>query len=155
VCGNVQADKAAREAANQGGGLIALLARRIREAIGVIRLIERDRVVDLDRFDSDGLLGQYTWKLDQALLGRYTLRLYRGLTSKQASVLIQARTGHYQLNQYMSWIGVVEDAKCRCGIDDETIRHILYICPLWAEQRRTLQEAAGDRWGDVPYLLGR
>jgi hypothetical protein len=57
VCGNIQADKAVREVVNQGGGLIALLARRIREAIGVIRLIERDRVVDLDCFDSDGLLG--------------------------------------------------------------------------------------------------
>jgi ribonuclease HI len=154
VCGNVQADKAAREAANQGGGLTALPARRIREAMGVIKLIERDRVIDLDCFDSDGLPGQYTWKLDQALPGRHTLRLYRGLTSEQASVLIQARTGHCRLNQYMSLIGVVEDAKCRCGIDDETIRHILCVCPLWAEQRRTLQEAAGDRWGDVPYLLG-
>jgi hypothetical protein len=121
----------------------------------VIELIERDRAVDLDCFDSAGLPGRYTWKLDQALPGRHTLRVYRGLTSEQASVLIQARTGHCRLNQYMSWIGVVEDAKCRCGIDDETIRHILCVCPLWAEQRRTLQEAAGDWWGDVPYLLGR
>jgi hypothetical protein len=60
VCGNVQADRAAREAANKGGGLTALPARRIREAIGVIKLIERDRAVDLDCFNSAGLLGQYT-----------------------------------------------------------------------------------------------
>jgi ribonuclease HI len=60
VCANVQAEKAAREAANQEGGLTALPARRIREAMGVIKLIERDRVVDLDCFDSDGLPGQYT-----------------------------------------------------------------------------------------------
>jgi hypothetical protein len=64
VYGNVQADKAAREAANQRGGLTALPARRIREAIGIIKLIERDRVIDLDCFDLDSLLGQYTWKLD-------------------------------------------------------------------------------------------
>lgn len=54
----------------------------------------------------------------------------------------------------MSWIRIVEDAKCQCGIDDETIRHILCVCPLWTEQRKTLQKAVGDRWGDVPYLLG-
>jgi ribonuclease HI len=154
VCGNIQADKAAREVANQGGRLSAPPAKQIREAIGLIKLIERDRVVDPDCFDSDGLPGQYTWKLDQALPGRHTLQLYRGLTSEQASVLVQARTGYCRLNQYMSRIGVVEDAKCRCGIDDETIRHLLCVCPLWAEQRRVLQVAAGDRWGDVPYLLG-
>jgi hypothetical protein len=51
-------------------------------------------------------------------------------------------------------MGIVEDAKCSCRIDDETIRHILYVCPLWIEQRKTLRAAAGDRWGDVSYLLG-
>jgi ribonuclease HI len=154
VCGNTQADEAAREAANREGGLTAPLARRIREVTRVIRLIEQDRASDSNHFDPDGLPGQYTWKLDQALPGRHTLRLYGALTSEQASILIQARTGHCRLNQYLSRLGVVEEAKCRCGIDDETIRHILCVCPLWATQRRTLQAVAGDRQGDVSYLLG-
>jgi ribonuclease HI len=154
VCGNTQADEAAREAANREGGLTAPLARRIREATRVIRLIEQDRAADSNHFDPDGLPGQYTWKLDQALPGRHTLRLYGALTSEQASILIQVRTGHCRLNQYLSRLGVVEEAKCRCGIDDETIRHILCVCPLWATQRKTLQAVAGDRQGDVSYLLG-
>jgi hypothetical protein len=65
-----------------------------------------------------------------------------------------ARTGHCRLNQYLSRIGIVEEAKCPCGTDDETVRHVLYVCPLWATQRKTLQAVAGDRCGDVPYLLG-
>jgi hypothetical protein len=52
---NIEADKAAREAASQDGTLTAPLARRIREAIGVIRLVENDRKGDLTIFDSKGL----------------------------------------------------------------------------------------------------
>jgi ribonuclease HI len=154
VCGNTEADKAAREAASQDGTLTAPPARRIREAIGVIRLVENDRKGDLTIFDSEGLPSQYTWKLDQALPGQHTLRLYGAFSSEQASILIQARTGHCRLNQYLSRIGVVEEAKCPCGTDDETVRHVLCVCPLWAIQRKTLQAVAGDRWGDVSYLLG-
>jgi ribonuclease HI len=92
VCGNTQADEAARGAANWEGGLTAPLAGRIREATGVIRLIEQDQAADSNHLDLDSLSGQYTWKLDQALPGRSALRLYGALTSDQASILIQART---------------------------------------------------------------
>jgi hypothetical protein len=111
----------------------------------VIRLVENDRKSDLTLFDSEGLPGQYTWKLDQALLGRHTLRLYGAFSSEQASILIQARTGHCRLNQYLSRVGIVDEAKCPYGIDDETIRYVLCICPLWTVQRKTLQAIAGDR----------
>jgi hypothetical protein len=154
VCGNEQADKAARAAASQAGGLTAPLARRVREAAGLIKSIAHDRKCNSDQLDPEGLPGQFTWKPDQALPGRHTLRLYGAFTSEQASILIQARTGHCRLNQYLSRIGVVDDAKCSCGIDDETIRHILCVCPLWAEQRKTLRAVAGEREGDVSYLLG-
>lgn len=120
----------------------------------MIRLIESDRKSDPALFNSEGLSGQYTWKLDQALPGGHTLRLYGAVTSGQASIPIQVRTGHCRLNQYLSRIGVVEDAKCRCGIADETVRHILCVCPLWTVQRRTLGAIAGNRCGDVSYLLG-
>ena len=60
----------------------------------MIRLVENDRKGDLTLFDSEGLPGQYTWKLDQALPGQHTLRLHEAFSSEQASILIQARTGH-------------------------------------------------------------
>jgi hypothetical protein len=98
--------------------------------------------------------GQYTWKLDQALPGRHTLRLYGAFTSEQASILIQARTGHCRLNQYLSRIGVVNNPKCLYGLNDETISHILCVCPLWVEHREVLRVVAGEREGDLLYLLG-
>jgi hypothetical protein len=106
------------------------VAKRIREVTGLIRLIENDRKSEAALTSSEGLPGQDTWRLDQALLGQHILRLYRAFTSEQAAILIQARTGYCRLNQYLSRLGVVKEAKCRYGIDDETIRHVLYICSL-------------------------
>lgn len=31
---------------------------------------------------------------------------------------------------------------------------VISVCPLWARQRKELQAVAGDRWGDVSFLLG-
>ena len=122
--------------------------------VGVIRLINRDRSENPTLFDTTRLPGQYTWKMDQALPGKHTLRLYRSLTSDQAAILIQARTGHCRLNQYLSRIGVVDEAKCSCGNDEETIRHLILSCPRWTDERRELRETVGARSGDVSYLLG-
>jgi len=116
----------------------------------MIRLVENDWKSDLTLFDSEGLPAQHTWKLDQALPGQHTLRLYGAFSSEQASILIQARTGHCGLNQYLSRIGIVEEAKCPRGTNDEVVRYVICVCPLWAIQRKTLQTVGGDRW--VTYL---
>jgi ribonuclease HI len=154
VVGNEEADDAAREASSHTGKPTAPALERVREVAGVIRLINRDRSEDPNPFDTTRLPGQYTWKLDQALPGKHTLQLYGSLTSDQASILIQARTGHCRLNQYLSRAGLVDDAKCGCRDDDETIKHILLVCPRWTAKRGELRATAGDRSGDVPYLLG-
>jgi hypothetical protein len=105
-------------------------------------------------FDTTKLPGQYMWKMDKALPGKHTLYLYRSFTSDQTAILIQARTGHCRLNQYLSRIGLVDEAKCSCGDDEETIRHLILSCPRWTVERRELRGAVGARSGDVPYLLG-
>jgi hypothetical protein len=92
--------------------------------------------------------------MDQALPGKHTLQLYGSLKSDQASILIQARAGHCRLNQYLGRGGIVDSAKCEYGNDEQTVRHIILSCPQWAEPREELRAATGDRWGDVPYLLG-
>lgn len=48
----------------------------------------------------------------------------------------------------------MDDAKCGCGDDDETIKHILLSCLRWADERGELRAVAGDRSGDISYLLG-
>jgi len=91
--------------------------------------------------------------MDQALPGTHTLRLYGSLTSDQSAILIQARTGHCRLNQYLSRGGLVESAICECKQGEETIRHVILSCPQWAEERKELRTAAEGRAGDVPFLL--
>jgi hypothetical protein len=110
IVGNEEADEAARVASSQKGKPIAPALERVRKVERVIPLINRDRSKNLTPFDSTGLAGQYTWKTDQALPGKHTLRLYGSLTSDQTAVLIQARTGHYRLNQYLSRGGLVDSA---------------------------------------------
>jgi hypothetical protein len=155
VVGNEEVDDAAREASSHTGNPTAPALERVREVAGVIRLMHRDRSEDPDPFDTTRLPNEYPWKTDRALPGKYTLQQYGSLTSDQASILIQARTGHCQLNQYLSRAGLVDDAKCGCGEDNEMIEHVLLLCPRRADKGGELRAAAGDRSGDIPYLLGR
>jgi hypothetical protein len=57
IVDNEEADKVARVALSQKGRLIALALERVREAEGIIRLINRDRSDNLTLFDSLGLAG--------------------------------------------------------------------------------------------------
>jgi ribonuclease HI len=154
VVGNEEANDAAREASSQEGRPTALARERVREVGGVTRLINRDRSENLIPFDTTKLPGQYTWRMDKALPGKHTLYLDRALTSDQTAILIKARTGHCRLNQYLSRIGLVNEAKCSCGNDEETIKHLILSYSRYTEERRELREAVGARSGDVPYLLG-
>lgn len=47
-----------------------------------------------------------------------------------------------------------ESALCECEKGEETIEHVILACPNWTEARRALRTSVGDRWGDVPFLLG-
>jgi hypothetical protein len=76
------------------------------------------------------------------------------ISSEEASVLIQARTGHGRLNKSLYRLKIADTADCQCGEGEESIQHVLLHCPTWAAERAALQTAAGDRWGDMSYLLG-
>jgi hypothetical protein len=41
-----------------------------------------------------------------------------------------------------------------CGTADETIEHVLPLCPKWNVERLLLCEPVGDRYNDVPFVLG-
>jgi hypothetical protein len=69
-------------------------------------------------------------------------------------VLIQVRTRHCRLNQSLHRLKIVDTANCQCGEGEESVQHVLLHCPRWTAARAELQAAAGDRWGDVSYLLG-
>jgi ribonuclease HI len=154
VVGNEEANDAAREVSSQESRPTARVCERVREIRGVIRLINRDRSENPTPFDATGLPGQYTWRMDKALLGKHTLNLYRSLTSDQTAILIQARIGYCRLNQNLYRIGLVNEALYSCRKDEEIIGYLILSCPRWKAERRELREAVGARSGDVPYLLG-
>jgi hypothetical protein len=68
--------------------------------------------------------------------------------------MVQARTEHCGLNAFLFREKLADSPTCECGRGDETVLHVLLPCNLYAEARKELREAAGDRWGDAPYLLG-
>ena len=98
--------------------------------------------------------GRYTWSLDLALPGPHTLELYGALSSNEASMLIQARSNKSHLNSSLYRMRVADSAMCKCGHDDETIRHVILECPRWVAERSTLKQEVGPRWGDMAFLLG-
>ena len=154
ITGNEKANTVARQATAVQGKPTAPVDERIRELAGVLQLIEKDRSDNPILTRSHRRFGQYTWQLDQALPGKHTLALYGNISSEEASVLIQARSGHCRLNQSLYRLKIVDTADCQCGEGEETIQHVLLHCPRWAAARVELQVAAGDRWGEVSYLLG-
>ena len=85
IVGNGEADEAARAASSRKGKPLAPALERVREVEGVIRLINRDRSDDPTPFDSAGLAGQYTCKMDQALPGKHTLPTIRSFNVKSSS----------------------------------------------------------------------
>lgn len=91
--------------------------------------------------------------MDRAWSGEHTFRLYGALSSNDASILVQERTEHYGLNACLFRKKLADSLTCKCGRGDETMRHVLLHCEQWAEARKTLREAAGDRWEDASYLL--
>ena len=68
--------------------------------------------------------------------------------------MVQARVEHCGLNTCLFRIKLADSPSCDCGRGDETVLHVLLRCDRYAEARKPSREAAGDRWGDVFYLLG-
>jgi hypothetical protein len=58
------------------------------------------------------------------------------------------------LNRSLYTKGLKESAQCGCGRGDETVEHLLLVCPKWTEERNTLRKSVGERYNDVAYLLG-
>jgi hypothetical protein len=98
--------------------------------------------------------GSYTWKLDGALPSPHIATVYNALSAEEASILAQCRTGHSRLKSDLYRMKLVDSAGCECGATRETIKHVIYECPLLREDRQIAIEAVGHRWRDLSYILG-
>jgi len=154
IRGVAEARQAATSVIDNGSELTAAPAERVRELSGVLRLVKAERVKNLRNDEEDTCAKYYTWKMDKAWSGKHTLRLYGALSSDEASILVQARTEHCGLNACLFRKKLADSPACECGRGDETVLHVPLRCDKYAEARKALRDAAGDRWGDASYLLG-
>ena len=152
IVGNERAHHAAQETTAIGKIPTTDLARRVREHRAVSKLLVN--AVEAGTPEATITWGRYTYTLDSALPGKHTLQLYGPLSREDAGILAQARTGHTHLNEYRARIKQAESALCECGGGVESVKHVILQCPTWTTARQRLREAAGDRWGDVSFLLG-
>lgn len=152
VAGNDAADRAAREMTQAPGQPTRVPAFRVSERAKVMGRVRE--AVGRENMVPPALWGSCTYKLDAALPGKHVLKLYGMLSREEASILAQARTGHARVNAYLARIKAAENSKCDCGVGDETVSHVLLCCERWNHLRGGLKERAGQRWGDISYLLG-
>ena len=152
IVGNERAHQAAQETTAIGKSPTTDLERRVREHRAVSKLLVN--AVEADIPETTITWGRYTYTLDSALPGKLTLQLYGPLSREDAGILAQARTGHTHLNEYRPRIKQTESALCECDRGVESVKDVILLCQTWTTARKRLREAAGDRWGNVSFLLG-
>lgn len=147
MLGNEEADKLARYATS------APLPPTEKLVIG--KAIRKAQELLPAKTFHDGRGGRFTKYLDSALPEKHTSSLYNNLTHQEAHILCQLRSGKNRLNSYTATIDAAISGWCDCGGGQaETVRHFLFECPRWVEQRGTLKSVAGNRWGNLSYFLG-
>lgn len=81
-------------------------------------------------------------------------RLQDQFGRKEASVLVQLRTGMARLNDYLYRIQAALSDLCACGRARETVEHFLFTCSKWTEQRKMMLECTMMQNGNISYHLG-
>ncbi len=99
-------------------------------------------------------VGKYSKELDKAIPGRHTLKLYNAFKRIEANILVQLRTGMARLNGYLYQIGVAEMAICPCEQAVETVKHFLFRCSKWTQQRTQLYQTTETKRGNLSFYLG-
>jgi len=86
----------------------------------------------------DPTRAQYLWRKDG-------IKLYRNLTRAQGSLAIQLRSGKLGLRAYLFQVKArdITSSSCPCGWRFQTIKHVLFYCPKYLQQRAEL-------WTQIP-----
>jgi ribonuclease HI len=77
------------------------------------------------------------------------------LTRRQTSLLVQLRTGHLPLNQYLYRINRSDTPLCpTCKQERESVTHFLLDCPTYKRERYLMRLAVGPNSRNFQFLLG-
>ena len=99
-------------------------------------------------------VGAFSKRINNALPGKHTRLLYDPLSSREAAILSQLRTGILRLNYYLAQIGAVLSAECACGQGKEIVSHFLFRCHRWTSHRTKLLQCTDTNRGNLSYHLG-
>ena len=92
--------------------------------------------------------------IDASVPSAHFHKLTAELTHKQASLLVQLRTGHIPLNHHLARIGVVQSPLCpACREREETVHHFLLGCTAYASQCQELYAKLSRDAYSIPHLL--
>jgi hypothetical protein len=76
-------------------------------------------------------------------LTRYLLRLPRS----KLRILVGLITGHCPLNKHLHNMGLIDETICiACGMEDESVFHLLYVTALKNMRRRLRLHCCDLRW---------
>ena len=79
--------------------------------------------------------------VDDAPPGPAVLRLYRGLSRRQCSILSQLRSGHSGLNAFLAQIRAIDSPLCLTCATPETVSHFLFTCRQFTTARHAFRTA--------------
>jgi hypothetical protein len=156
VRGNERADKLAKEAAtgraSSSANLPPILRRKLPISISSKNQAHMVRLKTewADRWQESPRRQQFEAIDDSFPFNGYRKRQNK-LPRAHASILLQVRSGHLPLNRYLYRIKKSDTKRCqacRLNPDDETptedIKHFLYDCDAYAQQRRFFIRAIGS-----------
>lgn len=130
IAGNEQAHQEARTTTQATSQVTTNQTYRIRDRRLLQKLVQKA----IDRQYQNRPkppFGKYTWRLDEALPGPHAMRIYSTNTSAQAAILLQCRSNHTYLHEYLARIKRRESAQCECGLGVETVAHVIMQFPRW------------------------
>jgi len=157
--GNERADELAKEAAQGLSSQRKDLPKPLRQSLphskpAIKRAFFQKLQKRAEKFWQRSPRHQRAKRIDDSLPSNKFLELTKELTRRQASLVLQLRTGHVPLNRHLYRINRAESALCpACELEDETVHHYLMTCPARWKQRRPLERALGRAATSISKLL--
>lgn len=93
-------------------------------------------------------------KIDETLPSANFIRITDKLPRRNGALLMQLRSGHAPLNNFLHKIGKISDPICQaCQMENETVKHFLMRCPRYDAIRQRTQRELKSREVSMKTLL--
>jgi len=161
VVGNERADQEAKQAARGLSSPTADLPKCLRDTLPAsVSKVKQNLTAKLknNALSSWQRSPRYAklHRIDPSMPSKHFEDLTTSLPRRHASILIQLRSGHAPLHQYLHRIQRAPSSVCpSCRAAKETVRHFLLDCPTYRRQRETLIRSLGRSARSIRMLLSK